>query len=73
MPACYHAIKKKAVLFSASRGLLGGSLRCGNSLCVGAISSAGQTNYKSYRIDRLPLCNGAVSDLGSFALFEKLL
>ena len=67
---CYHAIRKK-VLFSASRELLGGCLRCGNSLCVGTISSAGPTDYKSSLVDGLPLCNGAMSDLGSFAVFEK--
>lgn len=70
MPACCHAIRKK-VLFSASRELLGGCLRCGNSLCVGAISSAGQTDYKSSLVDGLPLSSGAMSDVGSFALFEK--
>lgn len=73
MPACYQAIRKKAVLFSASRELLGGCLRCGNSLCVDAVSSTGQSDCKSSIVDGLPLCNGAMSDLGSFVLYEKLL
>lgn len=73
VPACYHALGKKAVLFSASRELLGGCLRCGNSLCVGAVSSAGQTDGISSVVDGLPLCIGIISDFGSFALNEKLL
>lgn len=71
MPASYHAIRKKAVLFSDSGELSGGCLRCGNSFCVGAFSSAGQTNCKSSIVDGLPLRNDTVSDLGNFVLYEK--
>lgn len=58
MPACYQAIRKKAVLFSASGELLSGCLRCGNSLGVGAVSSAGHSDCKSSIVDGLPLCSG---------------
>lgn len=73
MPACYQAIRKKAVLFSASRELLGGCLRCENSSRVGAVNSAGPSDCKSSIVDGLPLCNDAMSDLGSFVPYKKLL
>lgn len=57
--------EESSFIFSL-RELLGGCLRCGNSLGVGAVSSAGHSDCKSSIVDGLPLCNGATSDLGSF-------
>lgn len=37
------------------------------------LSSAGQSDCKSSAVDGLPLCNGAMSDLGSFVLYERRL